>query len=163
MSVNLRTRKRLLWLAALVMGAGALAVVVAGLSIPIAVDAAAAPRPHAPESAPVPDEGRPGQLTLAELEELSGTDLRRPLYDAPSSQSAGDPAAAAPVKLVGMVNEPGHSMVILQKADGSMATCAQGETLDDAPGPVTVVEIGARKVTIRCRGNVYELPVPVAP
>jgi hypothetical protein len=167
--MTVRGTRRLIGLAAALAGAAAVAILAAGLGLPVEV-AVPEPAPGAGVAAAgAPDGGKAdaaraarGRPPLAEFERLAALDLRRPLYDPPAEPrvAAAHPATPLTVRLIGTVNEPGHSMAMLRKADGSVAVCALGEGVDAAGGRVTVTGIGHRKATVRYGGRSHELVAP---
>ncbi len=105
-------------------------------------------------------------VTLADLQRVCGVDLRRPLGEAPPAAGAASGAPAASpmtLRLVGTVNEPGHSVAMFQKPDGAMELCGLGQSIDDAGGAVTVTRIEAQKVTVQYGSQVLELAVAPTP
>ena len=66
---------------------------------------------------------------LAELQQLCSLDLRKPLFEGPKALQAASapplPQSTMTVRLVGMVDEPGHSMAMFQKSDGAIVLCAR--------------------------------------
>jgi hypothetical protein len=105
-------------------------------------------------------------VDLAELQQLCEKDLRGPLFDPPQTRQAR-PAKrpSMTMSVVGIVSEPGHSMAMLQKSDGTVVLCAEGETVEDAGGPVTVTKVEQQKVTVRYGGEVLDVDVqrPASP
>ena len=172
--MNVRDRKRILGWAAAATALGGVVVLAAGLAtpMPLAVGGGSA-RPIAstqpPASGPSERPKAPGVagLTLEELLSLCATDLRKPLFDAPAGPTAQGPAkpaaAALGVRLLGTVDEPGHSMAILQAANGAIEVCGEGQKTDDANGGVTVIRIDHQKVTVMMGGQSHELVVPPLP
>ncbi|MFO8014766.1 MAG: hypothetical protein R6X20_15840 [Phycisphaerae bacterium] len=174
--MTVRQRKMLIWLLAGALAAPAVAVVVLGLAVPVRVETAQAPategaqdeKPSA-KSATADAGDRPQRAALAELLRLCRANLRRPLYDADepaedakTGKTAARRAARSPLtlRLIGTVNEPGHSMAMFQKKDGSIALCAQGESVDDAGGAVTVTQVEFEKVTVEYGNRSHELIIP---
>ena len=170
--MSLRRRKRIIWLAAAVVASAGAATLVWGLALPvnIAVDGSTshAETPGAGDllagaarNAPVHP-----MVSLDELQRVCGLDLRRPLGEAPMAASGvtGGPAKSPmTLRLVGTVNEPGHSMAMFQKVDGSIELCALGQSIDDAGGTVTVTRIEEQKVVVQYGAQSLELVVPPTP
>lgn len=174
--MTLRQRKTVIWLLAGVLAAAAAAIVVAGLVVPVRVEtddgSSAGGKAKVSSAARVTGKGssRPQRPALADLLGLCRTDFRRPLYDADElaenpktgKAAAGKRAVRSPLtlQLIGTVNEPGHSMAVFRKRDGSIALCAQGESIDHAGGPVTVTQVEYEKVTVRYGSRSHELVIP---
>ena len=172
--MNVRDRKRILGWAAATIALGGIVVLAAGLMTPVQVAVEGADtRPivsrGTPASAPSerPKASGVAGLALEELQLLCTTDLRKPLFDAPPVPGAQGPAksaaAALSVRLLGTVDEPGHSMAILQTSNGSIEVCGEGQKTDDAGGGVTVLRIDHQKVTVMQGGQSHELVVPPLP
>jgi hypothetical protein len=169
--MTVRQRKRVIGLVAGLVGLAGLAVLVGAVAAPLET-AAPGPAPQPPAGGPptdqrgadqTPDASRP---TLGELARVSAMDLRRPLWDPPATAAAAPNAASAvpmTVRLVGTIVEPGHSMAVFRKADGSFELCAQGESVTDAGGAVTVTAVAPEKVTVEYAGQAQELAVPLRP
>jgi hypothetical protein len=172
--MNLRQRKRIIGLAAALLGLGAVAVLAVGLILPVQIAATpAAARAEVARVVP-PPAGPPAksaadaaQALAADLQRLSGRDLRRPLFDSPA-EARGTPGSPVrpplTMQLIGTLNEPGHSMAMLQKADGSVVLCAQGQSVDDAGGKVTVTRIEKQKISVLYADEPQDLvvvPVPL--
>jgi hypothetical protein len=172
--MTVRQRQRAIHLVAGIVGLSGLAVFAAALAVPLdpgapgpdvqgAADGAAAAPAEAPAQA-TPDAAG---ASLEDLARVCGMDLRRPLYDAPSpppaAGAAAPPAAPMAVRLVGTIVEPGHSMAVFQKPDGSFELCAQGESVADAGGAVAVTAINQDKVTVQYLGQTQELALPPNP
>lgn len=105
---------------------------------------------------------------LDHLVRLCERDLRAPLFDAPTPVAVEtvEPAAPAPtstglsVKLLGTIIEPGHSMAMLQKSDGSVALIEAGQSIDDGGAKVVVAVVELRRVVIRIGNESHELVLP---
>lgn len=164
--MNPRQHKQLLWSAAWVVVLGGLTLVLAGGTLDVSVHeekpeglrkllATLATRPGA---GGVPEKSRPD---LAELMQVSGKELRRPLAD--PAATAVQNNSALTLQLVGTVMEPGHSVAMLRKADGNVEICACGQSVDDVGGPVVVREIGTDFVRVEYAGALRELRIPPEP
>jgi len=165
-----RQNKRLLILLAAAIGCGAVVVLVAGCLLPVRV-----PRTDAvdPDVKPVraADDTQSNvarSVDLNDLQRLCAMPLRRPLFDAPKPQATRT-TTAQPVtqpmtaRLVGIALEPGYSVALFQKQDGTMAICAVGESFKDGSADVTVKQVTATQVTVHHAGRPLQLPVPVPP
>jgi hypothetical protein len=174
--MTVHQHKKVIGLAAALVAVGGLAVLAAGLSLPLGVETnppamhiAGAGAAAAPAGAPTPNGAEGSTPALAELQRLCAMDLRRPLHDSarPLSRGRSGPKVAPKptmsVRLIGTVNEPGHSMAMFQKRDGSIALCAEGQSVDDAAAKVTVIRIEHQKVTVRHNGRSRELLVAPRP
>lgn len=168
--MTMRQKKILMTCGAAACALGAAVVLAAGLLTPVAVSpgralpADRAPRPatHAQADPSAPDAG----VTLEELRALCAVDLRRPVAAAASAGQPATPSATAlplAVRLLGTADEPGHSMAIFQKGDGTIELVAQGEAVQDAGGAVKVTRIAGPKVTVEYAGQTCELTVPLPP
>jgi hypothetical protein len=174
--MTVRQRKTLIWLAAGVLAAPTVAVVALGLALPVRVETGAAGRPDggaagepSDRAASAADRDRQRRAAVADLLRLCRTDLRKPLFDSeapaegPTAKGGtarrGGPSSLT-LRLIGTVNEPGHSMAMFQKKDGSIALCAQGESVDDAGGAVTVTRVEFEKVTVQYGNRSHELILP---
>jgi hypothetical protein len=172
--MDVSQRKRLMKGATVATGLAAAIVLAGGLTMPVRVDApqrqpgglaarSTASTATSRRAGGGDDEGR----QLAELQRLCSLDLRKPLFGSPAaSQAAPAPQPQQPtmtLRLVGLVNEPGHSMAMFQKTDGSIVFCAQGESVVDAGVPVTVIRIDPPKVTVQRAGTSLELALPPPP
>jgi hypothetical protein len=172
--MDVRDRKRVLGWATAATALSGVVVLAAGLLTPMqaVVDVAGA-RPSVAAATPASGPGErpkaPGVagLTLEELQSLCAMDVRKPLFDAPPGSAAQGPAKptanALSVRLLGTVDEPGHSMAILQGANGEIEVCGEGQKTDDASGGVTVLRIDHQKVTVTQGAQSYELVVPPLP
>jgi hypothetical protein len=170
--MNVRQRKRLVTWAAAVMAAGGIVALAAGVLTPVAGPVkAASSRPaggrEQPASAPVAAEAAaPSGLTLDELQQLCSRDLRAPLFESAAAtrpQESARPALTLTVRVLGAIQEPGHSMAILQKSDGAIDTYGEGQKFTDAGVEVTVLKVGREKVVIVHGGQTDELAVPREP
>ncbi len=176
--MTIRQRKKIIALAAGLVGLGAAAVLAAGLTLPVQVEApepaaadAGTSAPALPDGAPSGAEAGPSKAALAELLRLCAADLRKPLQEAaPAAPGAGPAAKAGPraarsltVRLIGTAIEPGHSLAMFQKPDGSIELRAEGQALDDAAGGFTVTRIEDLKVTVKVGSETRELAIPPPP
>ncbi len=154
-----------------VVAFGAVAVLALGLTAPVRVagDVAEAASDTTKEAGasvgrPAADDSAPAHPPLAELVRLSQLDLRRPLYDPPAEETeqaaSPKPATTMPVRLVGTVHEPGHSMAIFQKSNGLIEFAGPGQHIEDAGAKVTIVEVGRKTVTVAYGGASHQLTVP---
>jgi hypothetical protein len=158
------------------LGAAGAAVLAVGFAMPVELPVTASPAPRgSATSLSKPVQAQTGrtafapQSALDELQRLSAVDLRAPLFDPPPALPA--PAAEVPVahrstmtlRLVGTIVEPGHSMAMFQKPDGSIALCAQGQSIDEAAATVTVTHVSHHRVTVQFAGQSIELDLPEAP
>lgn len=66
-------------------------------------------------------------------------------------------AANAELRLVGVVDEPGHPLAILRRSSGDTVLCGKGESFTDAGQKVTVTAIDGKTVTITRNGQVRKL------
>jgi hypothetical protein len=175
--MNVRQRKRLIQYAGVVVAACSAAVLAGGLVVPVELESA---RTVPVKSARFGTESRPAtespqsQLrpSLAELRKTCSVDLRRPLFDKPPPEkkppagvvSRKPVASANGIRLVGIADEPGHSMAMFQKPDGAIGVCAAGGSIDIKGNPLTVVSIRNRTVTVKYAGSTRRfeiLPQPV--
>jgi hypothetical protein len=61
------------------------------------------------------------------------------------------------------MHEPGYSMAMIQKSDGTIELCEPGQSLEDQGATVTVVEVASQTVTVRHDDQLHELTVPPPP
>jgi len=182
--MNIRQRKKVIWLAAGLVGACAAGIIVAGLALPVDVvvkrssdspyrGAVVAASPAQSNDANTPSPGgsaSAGPEFVAQLRQLCRLDLRKPLYDPPPAASHNAAAAAQvvansllSVRLVGTADEPGHSMAVFQKPDGAIEVCAQGQGFELQGSELTVVTVQPHKVAVRYAGKRHELVIPRKP
>jgi hypothetical protein len=173
--MNVRQRKQLIGLVAALLALGAVASLVAGLAVPVGVDppkqAAAKNDPGVAAQAAVASSQKAAEKSrrlLAQLQPLCAVELRRPLTDPPGSTQGGSGGSGQPqrpmtVRLVGLASEPGHSMAVFAKGNGAIEICPQGQSIDDAGGPVTVTKIELDKVTVQYGGQSQVLTLPPVP
>jgi hypothetical protein len=177
--MNVRQRKRMLYLAAGLCGAGVAAVVTWGLITPVEVTAA---RPSfqlssAGQSTQPSDRASarhtPARPSLEQLQRLASMKLRQPLYDPEPTQAqkqakqtqpshSHQPDAQLTLRLVGTVQEPGHSMAMFQTQDGTIELCAQGHSVENGgdQAVVKVTRVEHRKVVVQYNGQSHELSLP---
>jgi len=167
--MNIRQRKKLLWSAAVLVGLASLGVVLAGWLWPLRINAALSDKllttlrgGGGPDKAGTTRTRPPARLDLAELAQLAARDIRRPL-SGPDAASGASPSAALTVQLVGTMQEPGHSMALLKKGDGTFAVCAVGESVDDVGGPAVVTRIDPDRISVQYAGAIRELIIPPTP
>lgn len=170
--MNLHQQKRVIGLAAAFVGLGGGAVLMVGLSLPVQSKTYEPETPVRPAGTAAPAETAGVRETgtslppLAELQRLGAMDLRKPLYGSSSVGEVGPtspPASPMAVRLVGTINERGHSMGIFQKQDGSIEVCAQGRSFDDAGAVIRIVKVEDQKVTVQHAGGSCELVIAPTP
>jgi len=177
--MNVRQRKRSIQFAGVFVAVCTAAVLTAGLVLPVEVDSSR-PVPgkragSAPASRPAEGKGTEDSLrpTLADLRKTCALNLRRPLFDKPppkkkpiAGKTPRKPVASATgIRLVGIADEPGHSMAMFQKPDGSIGVCAEGGSIDIKGSRLSVISIKDRKVTVTYGGSTRQfaiLPPPGA-
>ncbi len=167
--MNVRRQKRLISLTAAVIAVAAIATLVVGLSAPVDIEAAPTTRLSVddanPDTASDPNT-ETNKLTLTDLRRVSSLDLRRPLFEDPTpavTQTQAQPTVPLNLTLVGTVQEDGHSMAMLRKADGSITVCAEGATLDNPAGTITIKQVETDRVTLIHRGLPRVLEITVTP
>lgn len=174
--MKVRRRKSVIWLAAALLGAISASVLAWGVGYPVRVGATGAGEAPEPASRAVASDkaadgsaDRDRRPPVEELVRLCEMELRRPLYEPePAERERADaepgdePKASTSmtVRLIGTINEPGHSMAMFQKKDGSVELCAEGRSIEDGEGEVTVIEIEHQRVTVRHAGRERELVTP---
>jgi hypothetical protein len=168
--MNARNTRRLILLAAATVTLGAVIVLAVGLRLPVieadSVLAAGKDDQDATStttSAPSDESLEESQQAdVAQLQQLCGLDLRRPLYDPPQVAMSQPAAGGGPMtaRLIATADEPDHSIAVFQKSDGSVEMCGQGQSFEDAGGTVTVTRIESQKVIVQYAGGVQELVVP---
>ncbi len=152
----MRTRKRLLWLASLLLVAGLAATVWTTFRLPLA-SLKAGPdggdRPSAAGSAAIA--ARPPLAHFAIIYERS---LRKPLFDAPPPTPLAAPPPPAPkltVTLTGTVIEPGNTYALFKDQGESVKLVGVGETIAGAE----VLQITEGSATVRFNGQEMTLTV----
>ena len=151
---------------------GAVAVVVLGLLLPIAVpppDSGGGATPGISSAAPRAAEAisTRGALELDALLLATVRDLRPPLFDPPpvaADTSAQKPATPTPpaisLRVVGTVIEPGRSMVILQLSDNVLRVVAKGDVIADNGAKHEIQAIEDHTVRVQVAGRLHTLPIP---
>jgi len=92
--------------------------------------------------------------------QVSDLPLRRPLYDPPPPPPLVPVVPPMTVRLRGIIQEPGHSLAVFVKPDGSTKLCAVGQGIKDAGGQVTVTKIEPQAVTVQYAGQEQRLVPP---
>ncbi len=101
---------------------------------------------------------------LAGLQKLANYNWRRPVFGDAADEEfmAGDGTGRAmSLKLVGVVVEPGHSMALFQKPDGSVEVCPVGQMVDDSGGKVKVTKVEVDRAVVVFGGVTQTLMVPM--
>lgn len=173
--MTVRRRKLMMSITAAVAVAGAMAVVGFGLGQPVEVTPPppsaslreapvepAAARDDSPEDSDVGDEH---STSLRRLRGLASLDLRRPLFapEKPPADTSPDNANQRPalsIELLGTIDEPGHAYAIVSYPGSPGELRGVGERFDTPAGPVTIVEITARRAILQYRGEQRELKMP---
>jgi hypothetical protein len=167
----------MLWLGAVLSGVGVIGVLTWGVLLPVRV-----PEPShrggadaTPSKTAVPGnrdaQSSDGpQVALANLRKVAAMDLRQPLYEAKQAQKQQqkrqktEKRTPAPeslkIELIGTFLEPGHSMAMLRKQDGTIKICPEGQSIEHGQQQVTVTRVARRKATIRLGGKTHELVMP---
>jgi hypothetical protein len=160
--MNLKKRQFLVWSAAACIAlAGPLVLLIAAIEpVQMGRSSISSVAPNVAASAPATAAAPP--VDPAELQQLCSRDLRRPL-SADATVAAAPTGAPLTVQLVGIASEPGHSMAMFRKRDGTTAVCALGEVVDDVGGPATVTRIDPDRISIQYLGTVRELAMPRSP
>lgn len=164
--MTIRQINNLIITASVLLALACAAVLALGFALPIRIedDPSYAPQKNTPSPNASTRPANPGpehsQTILAELRQLTGANLRRPLFDPTPTPPVPTPQIPMTITLVGIVNEPGHSMALFRKGDSSTVLCAVGESVQDAGGPVTVVSVHNHKVTVRYAQQLRELELP---
>lgn len=172
--MGVRRRKRLIWIGTIVLGLSAVGILIWGFIAPRDVSVpVTGPAEISQQATGSADSAWRNQKSLderpthAELDPILSLNLRRPLYDpvvsAPQRAATPKPAATAspiPVRLIGTIHEPGHSMAMFQKSDGSIEVCPQGQSVKDGQKEVKVITIGRRTVTVEHEGQSQDMAVP---
>jgi hypothetical protein len=158
--------------AALLLVAGA--VVVVGMATPVSVEVgpppgiqtvAAGPPGPAEEAAPRRSFPAPEAEVLAAV---ARKPLRQPLFDqsqpvAPTQTTTPQPTYTLRVRLIGLAHEPGHSVAMLRKSDGTIELAAEGHQFNDAGSQLTVAAIEPEQVIIDSPGGRHTLQLPLNP
>jgi len=157
--VNTRRINHLLYAAAAVLAAGAVAVLILGLTLPL--DSVA---PETSDHGGASTDGAAASLpTLASLEPLWDLRLRSELTPGEPSQQqpaaarlAADVAPAPPGVPVSLVGTIGDSLAILRNESGQVEVRAAGENI----AGVEVLEVRPARVQVRYNGQVMTLQKP---
>ena len=162
--MNRRQRKFLAWSAAALIALIGVVVLLAGLMIPVRVDLSDSRRPPSASGtrASTGPNADPSHFDLVELLPLCDRDLRRPLNADPAAGAGSPSGTPLTLQLVGTANEPGHSMAILKKGDGTVVLGALGDTIDGAGGPSVITRIAPDRISVKYAGSVRELVLPPA-
>jgi len=176
--MNVRQRKRVLWLASIALAVGAGAALAWGFAVPVRVTPSEAdvpglahPRDDSPDKNDHDPQRNPSRPPLEELKKLASMDLRQPLYDAPEPRKQQpEPDKPQPkqtpsrlsLRLVGTIQERGHSMAMFQAGDGSIKLCGEGQSVENSGDVVKVTRVDFRTVTIEIDGESRELALPRA-
>lgn len=173
--MNVRLRRRILNLGTALFALAALASVVAGFSLPVRVEppaveplAGAPDAAGAPTSKPSDRREHASALSLSDLKRLAARDLRRPLFDEPAERDPGNekapaPPAPLPLELIGIADEPGHSMAIFRTPTGGIKVCAEGQSVEHGGAAVKVTAIERGGITVLYQGKARELTLPPQP
>lgn len=157
-------------LAATLLVLGAVAVVVAGVVMPVRVDPPRPVHPTGGAGATSADDAGADAAdagpTLEQLQQVAAIDLRRPLYDQvveaekdPDPSPPPTPPPPLQMQLIATTNEKGNSMAIFRRNSGAMAVCAVGKSIEDNGRTVTVKAIDGGVVTIEYAGQTQKLEV----
>ncbi len=100
-------------------------------------------------------------VTPAAIAQVSRLDLRRPLFDPPPVAVEAKPVVRSTsrmsLRLVGTINEPGHSMAMLGGAGDGIQIKSVGESVDLSGSPAQVLSIETDRVRVRYLGKEHEL------
>jgi len=167
--MNVRRPKGLISLAAVVLGAGVVALVAWALLLPPRIVAADPPplgsRGGASTMQPA-DRAAAEPLTLAALQRVCAAYRHQPLFDPtpePAQNTVRPPARRAlpPLRLMGIAFESGRSLAIIQLPTGGVEIRGAGETFEVAGRTVTVGAIGSERVLIEYGGKKITLVKPM--
>lgn len=172
--MNVRQRKKVIWLTAVVVGVASLVLLFTGFCVPIKTTKSktvfqsevSATAGVFGETSNDKENTNVSNLSFDELKRLCEKNLRKPLYDKPIPEPEKSDAASSasnsslPLRLIGTANEPGHSIAMFQKSDGSIELCVENENMDNAGETVTVIKIEHQKVIVEYGGETYELVIP---
>lgn len=177
--MNVRQRKRVLWSAAAALCLAGAAVIAWG----VATTATVTPREQAIDAPAVAGRDQPTDSpnapagpanarerpSLEALNRLASLKLRQPLFEQASTdqrqtateeENDDEPRRSLSLRLVGTIQEPGHSMALFRKSNGTFELCPQGQSIEDGSGQVTVTRVGRRTVTVQFAGRSRELTMP---
>lgn len=174
--MNVRQRKRLIWVLAAGLVACSTGLLAWGVAVPVRVvpTAPAVAVSALADSDTQTDSARarrsaPSRPSLDALQQLAGSNLREPLYDPPppsakptNKREPPEPAPRLTLRLVGTIQEAGHSMAMFQKSDGTIKLCAEGDHVKDGKNAVKVTRVAFRTVTVEHGGRSHELALPRA-
>ncbi len=104
------------------------------------------------------------RVDLAALLKVARVNWQRPVFaEGGDDELAAGDGSGLPMslRLVGVVYEPGHSMAIFQRQDGSMEVCPVGQMVDDAGGNVKVTRVEVDRAVVVFGGVTQTLMVPM--
>jgi hypothetical protein len=177
--MNIRQRKRTIYLASGLIAAIGLAVAAWALATPVEIARPADASGDAPGPAPGrtgaagPSYRQPGEgdgISRDELARLCARDLRRPLFapeptveQAEKPEPRPQPRRPMSAQLVGTIVEPGRSMAVFRMSDGSFELCGTGESIEDPGGEVKVRNIEPYEVTVNYASQTRTLTIERTP
>jgi len=179
--MTIRRRKQLLYTAAGLLVALTVACVGLGLAMPVTTPRVDAEPPvpirpvagaddsadpaTAAGNAAAPTAGWP-ELDRATLRRVANRPWRQPLFAQPEPDpeqpepAQPSPAPSINLRLIGTAHEPGRSVAILRKSDGTTELLEQGQSFTDRGATITVSAIGPRSATVEVNGSPRELKLP---
>jgi hypothetical protein len=179
MRITTRQRRQLLWSGAGLGAAAACALAAWGVTAPVSV---AVPEMQtrtaqhtrvSTDPSTQPSQATDPSLSLGRLQRIAATRLRQPLrarQPTEESQQATEKAAEnraetrdkpLSVRLIGTINEPGHSMAMLEwKDDGRVKLCSNGQQIERSGERFEVTAVAKRKAVVRYAGQKHVLTMP---
>lgn len=169
--MNVRRRKSLVLLAAVLAASALVGVLAFGLGVPVNVkQPPASDALRTPSITPAATQGVTAEdgpaVSLQRLRRIASLDLRRPLFAPekpepdPAETSAAPRVVPLSLELLGTVDEPGHSYAIVSYPGSEWELRGVGESFDTPAGVVTIVEVTPRRVVVEHQGERRELTMP---
>lgn len=170
MRMTVKQKQLLLMGLGTLLGVSAIVLLIWGFRTPVALPPS--PLASVADSAVDPQarsEAVREALDPEELRRLSSRDWRQALdprsvnQDPLNSADNGAVGASLTVRLIGTVIESTTAAALLQKPDGTIIVCAQGDSFAEAAGKAWVVRVETRRVLVRYGGAVSTLEIPAEP
>jgi hypothetical protein len=162
--MNLRQRKRLIYLVGVMAGLLGIAVMLVGVWRAPQIEINRVGDGQATDGQVVGNDltldSLSSQLAWMDLARVSAIDLRHPLYDPPPPPPPPPAKVALPVTLMGTFEEGDHSMAVFQLASGATEIRHSGEQFDTPAGTIKVIQVQRTTATVEFRGQTYELTTP---
>ncbi len=168
--MTIRQKKIAFTFAAVLLAVACVGVLAGGVMLPVRVEAEAhgnlpeLPTANGTDANDAPADPNRMARVFADLQRLTGLDLRRPLVEkkTPPKEAPKDaPAPRLQLRLLGTAEEPGHSLAYFQKRDGTTVWLGKGDRLKTPVGEVVVTGITSETVRLTVNGQPMDLRAPV--